>query len=302
MKTNAVTDFMEWKKTETDDDKTLLPLWKKLEVGPSGKLKEIEEAPKDEQAIFDETLAGGDVAEAKSKSNKKRYVGKPGKPLPPAAPIRKCGRIKCDFTHRSFPTPMRESRYTEEEEWLSKQAEARRKTGFVEEDLRPEENNPEWLLEKGKSFHEVGNYLGAVSAFSHAIRTWDKIPELYCARANSQVKLGNWRRAMFDASEGLDLCRPHVASNADMRFQCHLNRGISLLEIDKPKAALADFVEALELRPGFAQLEHLIDRAESTASEQEISKQQETMRRLITPDNPEGKVETQYLSPADLAN
>ncbi|KAF6203083.1 hypothetical protein GE061_003497 [Apolygus lucorum] len=300
LKTNALTDFMEWKKTETDDKTALLPLWKKLQAKPSEILSD-EEHLKDDNLIFDDES----IKTKKQTQNINKTLkapGKIGKPLPPNAPVRVYVNIKCDFTHRSFPTPMRESKYTEEEEWLSKQAEARRKTGFMIEDLRPEENNPEWLLEKGKSFHEVGNYLGAVSAFSHAIRTWDKIPELYAARAATQVKLGNWRRAIFDATECLELCRPHVEANADLRFSCHLHRGLGLIEVGKPKSALADFVEALELRPDDGRIDHLIDRAESLEAEQEASEAQDAMRRLITTEDDADKQATKYLSPADLAD
>uniref|UniRef100_A0A0A9ZCE5 CS domain-containing protein n=2 Tax=Lygus hesperus TaxID=30085 RepID=A0A0A9ZCE5_LYGHE len=301
LKTNALTDFMEWKKTETDDSSTLLPLWKKLQAKPS-EMQSDEEHPKDDHLIFDDESIKT-KKETQNINKKLKPPPKTEKPLPPNAPIRVFVNIKCDFTHRSFPTPMRESKFTEEEEWLSKQAEARRKTGFMVEDLRPEENNPEWLLDKGKSFHDVGNYLGAVSAFSHAIRTWNKIPELYAARAATQVKLGNWRRAIFDATECLELCRPHVEANADLRFACHLHRGLGLLEVGKGKSALADFIEALELRPDDGRLEHLMDRAESLQAEQEVAEAQETMRRLITTeDDGAAKLDTKYLSPADLAN
>uniref|UniRef100_G3W7J5 Dynein axonemal assembly factor 4 n=1 Tax=Sarcophilus harrisii TaxID=9305 RepID=G3W7J5_SARHA len=71
---------------------------------------------------------------------------------------RSTGNIKIQFTPRVFPTALRESQVAEEEEWLHKQAEARR---IMNEDipelhdLKEEEKNPEWLKDKGKPW----NYL-----------------------------------------------------------------------------------------------------------------------------------------------
>nr|XP_010344417.2 dynein assembly factor 4, axonemal isoform X2 [Saimiri boliviensis boliviensis] len=66
---------------------------------------------------------------------------------------RSVGNIKINFTPRVFPTALRESQVAEEEEWLHKQAEARRamNTDIPELcDLKEEEKNPEWLKDKGK--------------------------------------------------------------------------------------------------------------------------------------------------------
>lgn len=106
-------------------------------------------------------------------------------PLP-----RQTATLKVDFTTRQFPTPSRESQLEEESEWLRKQAEVRRSIGFVSEDLRPEEKNPQYLKSKGEEFLKAGNYLGAISAFSFGIKLTDQFPDLYIGRSQAHFEQG----------------------------------------------------------------------------------------------------------------
>ncbi|XP_073968545.1 dynein axonemal assembly factor 4-like isoform X2 [Rhodnius prolixus] len=248
---NALEEVMEWKETETSDDKVLLSTLGKALLEHNKKASSLKCVTENENSN-----------QKKEKKKVPSWLAAAAKPVK-RPPPRKGGTIKTEFTYRAFPTPTRESQLSAEEEWLKKQAEARKLTGFVAEDLRPEEKDPEWLLNRGKSFHDVGNYLGAISAFSYGIKNWDKIPELHVARAESNAAVGNWRNVLRDTSNGLDLCRPHVAANADMRFKCHYYRGLALIELGRSQSAVADLEEALELRPYDEKLHHLLERAEN---------------------------------------
>ncbi|KOB77170.1 putative heat shock protein 70 HSP70 [Operophtera brumata] len=108
--------------------------------------------------------------------------------------LRQGGQLEINHTPRTFPTPSRESSANEEQAWLKNITLARRATGFVSEDLRPEEQDPQWCKVKGDEFFRNGNYLGAVSAYSHGITLSDKLPSLYANRSATQFALGNFNK------------------------------------------------------------------------------------------------------------
>ncbi|KAM6425895.1 dynein axonemal assembly factor 4 isoform 2-T2 [Liasis olivaceus] len=162
------------------------------------------------------------------------------------------GSIMINFTPRVFPTALRESRIPEEEEWLCKQAEARRiiTADIAEiEDLKEEEKNPEWLKDKGNKMFETGNYLAAVNAYNLAIRINNKIPTLYLNRAACHLRLRNLHKAIEDSSQALDLLTPPVSNNAKARVKAHLRRGTAFCELELYAEGLQDYLAALKIEP-----------------------------------------------------
>ncbi|KAM7156272.1 dynein axonemal assembly factor 4 isoform 2-T2 [Molossus nigricans] len=148
---------------------------------------------------------------------------------------RSVGSIKINFTPRVFPTALRESQVAEEEEWLHKQAEARRamNTDIPElSDLKEEEKNPEWLKDKGNKLFATENYLAAINAYNLAIRLNSKIPLLYLNRAACHLKLKNLHKAIEDSSKALELLTPPVADNANARMKAHVRRGTAFCQLE----------------------------------------------------------------------
>ncbi|XP_072818490.1 dynein axonemal assembly factor 4 isoform X2 [Vicugna pacos] len=148
---------------------------------------------------------------------------------------RSVGSIKINFTPRVFPTALRESQVAEEEEWLHKQAEARRAMNAdIPElsDLKEEEKNPEWLKDKGNKLFATENYLAAIDAYNLAIRLNNKIPLLYLNRAACHLKLKNLHKAIEDSSKALELLTPPVADNANARMKAHIRRGTAFCQLE----------------------------------------------------------------------
>uniref|UniRef100_A0A3B4WST2 Dynein axonemal assembly factor 4 n=1 Tax=Seriola lalandi dorsalis TaxID=1841481 RepID=A0A3B4WST2_SERLL len=171
------------------------------------------------------------------------------KPADLPAP-RPAGNIQVTFTPRVFPTALRESRVQEEEEWLHKQAEARRAVNpDVEElkDLTEENRNPDWLKDKGDKCFATADYLSAVNAYNLAIRLNRKIPALYSNRAACHLKLRNLHKAVEDSSQALDLLTPPVAANAAARARAHVRRGSAFCQLQLYAEGLQDYQAALKI-------------------------------------------------------
>ncbi|XP_043120055.1 dynein assembly factor 4, axonemal [Puntigrus tetrazona] len=171
---------------------------------------------------------------------------------------RSAGCIQISFTPRVFPTALRESRVPEEEEWLKKQAEARRAvdTDLAElDDLREEERNPDWLKEKGDKLFMAGNYQAAVNAYNLAVKLNRKIPAVFSNRAACHLKLRNLHKAVEDSSQALELLKPAVAANAPARLKAHVRRGTAFCELELYVEGLLDYQAALEIDPRNAALQ-----------------------------------------------
>ncbi|XP_007535291.1 dynein axonemal assembly factor 4 [Erinaceus europaeus] len=165
---------------------------------------------------------------------------------------RTSGSIKINFTPRVFPTALRESWVAEEEEWLHKQAEARRAMNAdVPElgDLKEEEKNPEWLKDKGNKLFAAADYLAAVNAYNLAIRLNSRLPLLYLNRAACHLKLKNLHKAIEDSSKALELLTPAVADNANARMKAHVRRGTAFCQLELYVEGLQDYEAALKIDP-----------------------------------------------------
>ncbi|XP_066184573.1 dynein axonemal assembly factor 4 isoform X4 [Sylvia atricapilla] len=147
---------------------------------------------------------------------------------------------------------LRESRVAEEEEWLHKQAEARRiiNSDLSElEDLKEEEKNPDWLKDKGNKMFAMGDYLGAVNAYNLAVRLNNKLPLLYLNRAACHLKLRNLHKAIEDSSKALELLTPPVPDNENARVKAHVRRGTAFCQLELYTEGLQDYEAALKIDP-----------------------------------------------------
>uniref|UniRef100_A0A2A4JKU1 Dynein axonemal assembly factor 4 n=1 Tax=Heliothis virescens TaxID=7102 RepID=A0A2A4JKU1_HELVI len=185
------------------------------------------------------TPVKSEYVEKKKQENAKRVLPR----------LRETMSLEVKHTPRTFPTPSRESTADEEAAWLKNITLARRATGFVSEDLRPEEQDPQWCKIKGDEFFKNGNFLGAVSAYSHGITLSDKLPSLYANRSATHFALGNFNKCLNDCSTALDLMKPPCESNRRSRAKCIARRAAALARLGYLSKAIDEMKAAGKLLP-----------------------------------------------------
>ncbi|GBP08756.1 Dynein assembly factor 4, axonemal [Eumeta japonica] len=223
------------------------------------------------------TLVKSEYVQKKKEEQKKRVLPKQ----------RTFGQLEIVHTPRSFPTPSRESQVAEEETWLKNITQARRAIGFVSEELRPEEQDPQWCKDKGDEFFRAGNFLGAISAYTHGISLSDKLPALYANRSATHFALGNFHKCLnepgidrsstsdddriaedvvdrlyltsspvsrlsvvvTDCSSALDLMKPVCEGNRHSRAACIARRAAGLARLGYLNKAIDEMKAASKLLP-----------------------------------------------------
>ena len=168
------------------------------------------------------------------------------KKAPP--PPRGGGSITVQFTPRVFPTAARESKEAEEQEWLARQAAARRIVPRGEGD--PNERNPELLKDRGIAFFRAKDYESAINVFSEAISFNPALPQLFSNRAACHLAMGNTELCVSDCCRALELYYPAVASNQLARAKVFARRGSAYANTGELQLALQDYEEAVRLMPG----------------------------------------------------
>ncbi|XP_051953472.1 dynein assembly factor 4, axonemal [Xyrauchen texanus] len=242
-----------------------LEVWRETQRKPveekENQLKQQESGKHNNKPIFQNPERANTTPAARQLHNSGQKSSKKKPKVLPAP--RSAGCIKISFTPRMFPSALRESQVPEEEEWLRKQAEARRAANadLAEiNDLSEEERNPEWLKEKGDKFFMAENYQAAINAYNLAIKLNRKFAALFSNRAACHLKLRNCHKAIEDSSQALELLTPAVTANATARLKAHVRRGTAFCELELYVEGLQDFQAALEIDPHNAALKADTDR------------------------------------------
>lgn len=197
--------------------------------------------------------------------------GKTSQEVETPAP-RRGGSIQVHFTARAFPTAARESMEAEEQEWLAKQAAARRITHPGEgEEGDVNERNPEFLKDRGIDFFQARNYEAAVNVFSEAVALNPALPQLFANRAACYLAMRKLDKCISDCCRALELYYPVVPSNQAARAKVFARRGSAYSQSNQLHLAVQDYEAAVALVPGDERLRDDLTRLKQAELDSEQS-------------------------------
>merc|ERR1719181_1681399 len=152
------------------------------------------------------------------------------------------GVLKMKFTPRIFPTPMRESKQNEEEDWIAKNRSHLRKNPQLKpqlDSLDIEDSDPTWLKGKGDDFYRSRDYRAAVNAYTTALEVAPDLLPVLGNRSACYLQLGELVRCIEDCDQlmqRLDEESMHANANPNdpvklaMRLKALARRGTALCQ------------------------------------------------------------------------
>jgi len=179
---------------------------------------------------------------------------------------RTTAQVKFGFTPRLFPTPARESKQTEEGDWISKNRSHlkshphfnKNKKYFEQLVGDVTESDPTWLKGKGDDFYRSKDYMSAINAYSAALEVDPDLPNVLSNRAACYLCLGQLQKCIDDCTAALKKLPtqdevPNLPSEqvkyTKLKIRLFIRRGTSSCQLAKYEAGLSDYNSALILDP-----------------------------------------------------
>jgi dyslexia susceptibility 1 candidate gene 1 protein len=179
--------------------------------------------------------------------------------------------VKIEFTERFFPTPARESKLQEENDWLAKNGAhvgkrwgQKREKGKGDSDARDiSERDPMWLKGKGDDFYRARDFQSAANAYTAAIAVDEDEPLIPALsnRAACYLRLGKYHLCRADCTKVIE-CLPPVPKSAasgqmnprelrlaelGTRSKILVRRGAASCELGEYSSAVVDYEEAISI-------------------------------------------------------
>lgn len=127
-------------------------------------------------------------------------------------------KVRINFTPRIFPTPMRESKAAEEEDWVAKNRRHLKRHGVLGKFVnKPKgsgdisEEDPTWLKAKGDDFYRTGDVRSALNAYSAALDLDENYIAAYSNRASCYLQLQLFEQCKLDCDSAMKCVMEELA-------------------------------------------------------------------------------------------
>lgn len=123
-------------------------------------------------------------------------------------------KVRINFTPRVFPTPMRESKAAEEEDWIAKNRRHLKNHGVLGKHVNNRalqsnargdisEEDPTWLKAKGDDFYRTGDIRSALNAYSAALDIDETYVAAFSNRAACYLQLQMYDQCKLDCDAAI---------------------------------------------------------------------------------------------------